>query len=140
MTKRVSTLCVAVFTGLSAFAMQASAQTEEELIKAQMLKDAGASERVEAAALLRVLSQEAASAACHMANDIATEEALGLMVEAKGKFSLLLDALQYGNPTLNIIGEEPRKKTVLKIEALREEWAPIDAAAVTLLDDPKDRQ
>ncbi|MCY4178988.1 MAG: type IV pili methyl-accepting chemotaxis transducer N-terminal domain-containing protein, partial [Litoreibacter sp.] len=87
--------------------------------------------------LLRVLSQEAASAACHMANDIATEEALGLMVEAKGKFSLLLDALQYGNPTLNIIGEEPRKKTVLKIEALREEWAPIDAAAVTLLDDPK---
>ena len=132
-------LFAAVFSVVAAIAPPAASETDAMVTKVQMLKDVGASERVEAAALLRVLSQEAASAACHMANNIAQAEARTLMVEAKGKFSLLLDALQYGNPTLNINGEEPRKKTILKIEALREEWAPIHQAAVTLLEDPSNK-
>ncbi len=111
--------------------------TDAKVVEVLAVEDIGAAERVEAAALLRVLSQETASAACHMAHDINPEESRSLMVEAKGKFDLYLDALQYGNPTMNIIGKEQNRKTILQIENLREAWAPVVKAAATLIDDPK---
>lgn len=109
-----------------------------KVTQVQLVEDIGAAERIEAAALLRVLSQEAASAACHMVHDINPAESRDLMVKAKTKFHILLDALQHGNPEMNIIGGETRRKTVMKIEALREAWQPIFDAAVVLLEDPHD--
>ena len=101
--------------------------------------DTGAAERVEAAAMLQVLSQEAASAACHMANDVNVDEATQLMKEAKVKFTMLLDALEFGNADMGIAEAEQRKKTVLKINDLRANWQPMYNAAVSLLENPKDK-
>lgn len=117
----------------------AANQEQAELVKAQLVEDIGASERVEAAALLRILSQETASAACHMGKGVDRASSRELLIEAKTKFNMILDALQHGNPKMNIIGPEKRRKTVLKIETLRTDWAPIHNAAVRLIEDDNDK-
>lgn len=120
----------------------ATAATAEDvsaqLINAQLVEDIGASERVEAAALLRVLTQEVSSAACHMTKGVDPEQSRKLLLESKTNFALFLDALQHGNPDLNIIGTEERRKTVMMIEDIRAKWAPVHNAAVRLLDDHSD--
>lgn len=116
----------------------ATEQQPAELIKAQLVDDIGASERVEAAALLRVLTQEVSSAACHMTKGVDTEQSRKLLIESKTNFTVFLDALQHGNPSLNIIGTEERRKTVMMIEDIRTKWAPLHNAAVRLLDDQSD--
>jgi len=102
----------------------------------EIIQEIGAAERVAAAARLQVLSQEAASAACHMAHDINPDMSRELLVEAKTEFNQLLDALQLGSPDLGIIGEERRRKTISKIEMLRSDWAPIFEASASLLENP----
>ncbi len=109
-----------------------------ELVKAQLVEDIGASERVEAAALLRVLTQEVSSAACHLTKGVDPEQSRKLLIESKTNFAIFLDALQHGNPQLNIIGTEKRRKTVMMIEDIRTQWAPLHDAAVRLLDDQSD--
>jgi hypothetical protein len=125
-------------SGLYIYATGAAATTAQQqqdaLIKTTLVDDIGASERVEAAGLLRVLSQEVASAACHMAAGIDPDQSQKLLIETKTRFTEILDALQYGNPRMNIIGAEERRKTVVKIENLRTQWLPVKAAAVSLLD------
>lgn len=109
-----------------------------DLVKAQLVEDIGASERVEVASLLRVLTQEVSSAACHLTKGVEPEQSRKLLVESKTKFAIFLDALQHGNPKLNIIGTEERRKTVMMIEDIRTQWAPLHDAAVRLLADQSD--
>jgi len=135
-------LGLVAMSGLYIYATGATANTDlivpVGVTQATLVEDIGASERVEAAALLRVLSQEVASAACHLAKGVDPETSRALLVETKTKFTLILDALQYGNPGMNIIGGEERGKTVLKIENLRSQWLPVKAATVRLLDNGTD--
>ncbi len=102
----------------------------------QYVNQQSAPERIDAAALLGTLSQQAANSACHMTHGINPDGSKEMMEQAKGQFALILDALHYGNPELNIIGAESRKKTITKIEALRDQWAPMQEATVTLAEEP----
>jgi hypothetical protein len=122
---------------LSALAISLSTTAwSGELSEARV--DTGAADRIEAAALLQVYSQETASAACHMANDVRFDEAKELMLEAKTKFSIVLDALEFGNTDMHILEPETRRKTLVKIQSLRENWQPVLDAAIVLLDNPSD--
>ncbi|MCY4335154.1 MAG: type IV pili methyl-accepting chemotaxis transducer N-terminal domain-containing protein [Litoreibacter sp.] len=135
------TLCGRGLVLSAALAMSpnlAMAGEAENITLVSYSQDVGASERVAAAGLLRVLSQEAANAACHLGNGIAPQEAGALLTEVKAKFPLTLDALEFGNPTMNINGAESRRKTLEKISAVRAAWDDMKPAAFTLIDTPDD--
>ncbi|MFQ6549518.1 type IV pili methyl-accepting chemotaxis transducer N-terminal domain-containing protein [Aestuariibius sp. 2305UL40-4] len=105
---------------------------------AQLVDDIGAAERIDAADLLRTISQEVPSAACHLHEGIEVEEATQLLVDSVKKFDVVLDALRNGNVSMNIIGAETRRKTIADLDKLAGQWAPMKAAAETMLADPSD--
>ncbi|MEM6594361.1 MAG: type IV pili methyl-accepting chemotaxis transducer N-terminal domain-containing protein [Pseudomonadota bacterium] len=134
LTRRAA-LCAAI--AVSPTLLLASESKIAEPTPASFAKEIGASERVEAAGLLRVLSQEAANAACHISHDVSADEARQLLAEVKSKFSKTIDALEFGNPEMNINGAETRRKTLIRIEDVRTAWGFMKDAAYALLDDPK---
>ena len=109
----------ALFAFFGMFFAGPSVAIESLLRKALSTEDIGASERVEAAGLLRVLSQEMANAACHLQYGVDIERSHKLLNETKQKFTYILDALEFGSENINIIGPEKRRKTVVKIQDLR---------------------
>ena len=110
-----------------------------DLVSSRLTGDLGASERVEAAGLLQVLSQEMASAACHLQYGIDIERSRELLEETKLKFNYILDALEHGSEELNIVGAEERRKTIIMIQELRTTWTPLHKAGLRLLDTPDDQ-
>ncbi|SHG67623.1 type IV pili methyl-accepting chemotaxis transducer N-terminal domain-containing protein [Marivita hallyeonensis] len=120
--------------------VRASDNTEgsAEIILAQLVDDIGAAERVEAADELRIVSQEASSAACYLFSGIEPEESRRLVIESRDIFERNLDALLNGNPSMNIIGAETRRKTIAELESLRAIWTPVSEALAALLEDAND--
>ena len=49
------------------------------------------------------------------------------------EFETILTALEYGDPSLNINGPEQRRKTVAQIQAVRDAWQPLKAAAEAMV-------
>lgn len=98
-----------------------------------------AAERMEAADILRMLSQEIPAAACHLHHGIDAENSRKLMLDAKLKFAKILDALEHGDEELYIYAPETRPKTLRDIEQIRAVWTPMIEAALKLLEAPDDR-
>lgn len=106
--------------------------------KLVFIEDTGAANRIVAGDLLRVLSQEIPSAACHLHNEVSTEEATQLLSLSVAKFSAVAEALLNGNEQMGILGAEERLKTRLKIESIMADWHPVEEAARKVLADPSD--
>ncbi|MFK7754405.1 MAG: type IV pili methyl-accepting chemotaxis transducer N-terminal domain-containing protein [Sedimentitalea sp.] len=143
--KRILTTTAAVlFTSLASVApVVASNTTKTQLTEVNFFnafdtEDIGGSQRVEAAALLRVFSQEMAAAACHLQYEVDVDRSRKLLKETKAKFTYLLDALEFGSNNIGIVGAETRRKTLVMIHDLRTAWIPVKTAKVRLLDNPKD--
>ncbi|MEM7470790.1 MAG: type IV pili methyl-accepting chemotaxis transducer N-terminal domain-containing protein [Pseudomonadota bacterium] len=128
------TLCMVFCSAVALSPSFAQASDADNVHLASYSQDVGASERVKASGLLRVLSQEAANAACHVGNGISVDEGRDLLTEVKGKFDLTLDALEFGNPTMNINGAEKRRKTIEKISAVRSAWDRMKDASYVFLE------
>jgi hypothetical protein len=134
--------------GLLAFAgavaATADAQASEgpdaryQLIEAQLVEDIGAAERIEAADILRTLTQEVSSASCYLFSGVDMDESRRLMIEARDKFDKNFDALLNGNASMNIIGGETRRKTIAKLERIGDLWLPMSEAVTALVADPRD--
>ena len=120
--------------------VRATGQTvdDAEVVLAQLVDDIGAAARVEAAVMLRTLSQEVASAACYLYSGIDVEESKRLALEAREKFDTNLDALMNGNPAMNIIGGEKRPKTIKKLDDIKGVWTSVSAALTALVADTDD--
>lgn len=99
----------------------------------------GAAERLDAADRLRTLTQEVASAGCHLFNGISEAESRKLLEETKLEIIRILNALEFGDPDMGIIGEEHRRKTIADIHKVRDLWGPMEKAVYTLLDTPGDQ-
>ena len=98
--------------------------------------DVGGAERIEAAELLRTYTQEAAAAACFLFNGIDPETATALLLEARHGFDRRIDALLQGEESLGIIGPEPKRKTVVELEAIKADWREMAKAIDVLIDQP----
>jgi hypothetical protein len=90
-----------------------------------------AQERIAASVQLGVLSQAVPAAACHFASGV--ESAGAILQETNSEFAMILDALEYGDAELGIIGAEERRKTVAEIEEMRVLWAPLATAADAII-------
>ncbi|MEL6683751.1 MAG: type IV pili methyl-accepting chemotaxis transducer N-terminal domain-containing protein [Pseudomonadota bacterium] len=88
-----------------------------------------AAARINLSGKLRMLSQRIPASACYLQAGISTEDTSAMLVAAQQEFAQITNALQNGDPDLGVYGAEPRRKTLLGIEKLRELWAPVSAGA-----------
>ncbi|MEM7487849.1 MAG: type IV pili methyl-accepting chemotaxis transducer N-terminal domain-containing protein [Pseudomonadota bacterium] len=108
-----------------ALTAQGAADTQQSQDGSIAPDDIGESERVDYSGKLRMLSQRVVAAGCNYAADIDAERSGEVMRAARAEFELILDALEFGNPDLGIIGEERHRKLVNRIAIMRELWMPI---------------
>lgn len=101
---------------------------EDPIQLTQFLEDIGASERINLSGKLRMLSQRIPAAACTYHAGIAAEQSNAVLHAAKVEFDTIIAALEFGDETLNIIGEEQRRKTLAAIANLHAKYDPLHAA------------
>ncbi|MCK0095240.1 type IV pili methyl-accepting chemotaxis transducer N-terminal domain-containing protein [Yoonia sp. F2084L] len=93
------------------------------------IEDIGASQRVDFAGKLRMLSQRVVAAACYADAGIDREDSLAVLNAAAAEFVVIKEALEVGNPDLGIIGPEERARTLAGLERLTNLWTPVGALA-----------
>lgn len=114
-------------------------ETKEQVIPAQLVDDIGASERIDAADRLRTLTQEIASAACHLSEGIDKVQSSDRLIAAFAEFASLMHALEFGDASMNIIGGETRRKTLAALQRIHAEWHPFRSAGNAVLEAPGNR-
>lgn len=121
----------AITLGLALTIIPATAQelTAEELERVQFLEDIGASQRIDFSGKLRMLSQRIPAAACYYAAGIDTDATGAMLDSAAAEFQQIVDALEFGDESLGILGAEERRKTLVGLAKLREMWDPMFATA-----------
>jgi len=128
MKTNLKNIVLAATAGLAVLAAPAIAQNAE-LVPASVVKDVGAQERINFSGKLRMLSQRIPSAACHLAEGVEPESSSKLLASAATEFDKILNALEFGDEDLSIIGAEERRKTLKMIHALHDVWDPMKTAA-----------
>jgi len=121
------------FAPSSAFARSGNVPTvtaQEKLEFAQFLEDIGAAERINFSGKLRMLSQRIPAAACNLNAAIVTEESGPLLTGASAEFDKIVNALEFGDEDLGIVGTEEHRKTLAAIADLHEKWTVVYDAAV----------
>ncbi len=112
---------------LGATAIPVLAQTTEQS-QISPADQENAQERINLSGKLRMLSQRIPSAACHLSRNIDTDSSSALLLGATVEFEKILTALEFGDTELNIQNAETRRKTLVRIQELRETWEPLKAA------------
>ncbi len=131
-------LLVGAVSGSATASAQETVQPAASLTEASIIEDIGAAERIEAADKLRTLSQEVSASACFYFNEIGVEDSRARMLTAQSEFRRNYDAILNGNPAMNIIGGETRRKTLEQLAAIEKLWAPMEAAVDLIAADPGD--
>ncbi len=103
--------------------------TAEQLQQAQFLEDIGASQRIDFSGKLRMLSQRIPAAACNYAEGITPDSSGAMLDTASAEFQQIVNALEFGDESLGIVGAEERRKTLIGLRKLRENWDPMFATA-----------
>ncbi len=102
-------------------------------------QDIGASERIDYAGRLHTQSERIAASACNIAAGVETEISRGILWAAMADVDRIVDALEYGNPLMSVIGAESRPQTLRYIGEFRDTWAGMNAAGDRLYDDGGDK-
>lgn len=136
----LSTVTTLAYVALSPFSAKAESAVVTPVSMAGIADKTGAAERIEIADFMVMLSQEAASAACHLHNGISPEESRQLLQEAHDDFALYLHGLIYGDETLKIANKEEDRVTLARLIEVSDLWDPISEAIERVLKDPNDKQ
>ena len=129
--------CLALFLCGPAIVFAAEQRASDaDIVPASLVEDRGAANRIEAGDRLRVLSQTVPAAVCHLHNGVAVDLAATQIVDSLAEFDLLTSALLDGDSILGIEGAEERRRTRMMITDLQAAWAPMRAAAESIVADP----
>ena len=123
--RHVAAVCA---VGLATVAAPAMAEGPK-VLKTALTAGDNAEQRINFSGKLRMLSQRIPSAACHLSRGIDVEGSSKLMIAAPAEFEKILSALEFGDPDLDIMRAEERRKTLFRIHDLRKKWEPMKAAA-----------
>ncbi len=128
-----------ILLGLSLLAGPAHAQSAMGPIlniePVQFLEDMGASQRINFSGKLRMLSQRVVAAGCNYVAGVDPAISGPTLQAAKTEFQLIVDALEFGNDDLGIMGPEDRRKTLVGLSRLRDLWVPTAASGAAILAD-----
>lgn len=95
-------------------------------------------ERINNSGKLRMLSQRIAASTCTLTSGIAVDQSREILEAAELEFEQILNALQFGDTELGIVKPEERRKTLVIIEKVAAEWAPIKQSIDIVLRDSTD--
>ncbi|MDX8347875.1 type IV pili methyl-accepting chemotaxis transducer N-terminal domain-containing protein [Cognatiyoonia sp. IB215446] len=120
-----------IVLGISCTSLQAQSVSEGQAVihRAQFVEDIGASQRIDFSGKLRMLSQRIVAAGCNYAAGIDPERSGAMLRATSEEFQRIVDALEYGDPDLGIIGVEERRRTLVGISKLRTLWDPTNETA-----------
>lgn len=120
---------VAALTAIALFVTPASAlETASKKTVAEGWKDIGASERIEAAGRLHMLSQRIAASTCHIGAGAVADISRGILAGSADEVDRIIDAIEFGNARMKIVGAEYRPETLKYLHAYRAEWEQTRAA------------
>ncbi|MEM7642163.1 MAG: type IV pili methyl-accepting chemotaxis transducer N-terminal domain-containing protein [Pseudomonadota bacterium] len=127
-------LAVAIAPGIGAAQTIASSSSEAiapgvgpqiRTGEAGFVNDVSAGERVDYAGRLRMLSERVTAMICYNFADIGGMDAqTGLTVTAF-EIEQILDALEFGDPALDIVGAETNTRVLARINQVRAVWEPM---------------
>jgi len=93
----------------------------------------GGNQRINHAGKLRMLSQRLPAAACVLAYSGSSETAAEALAAASNKFDRILTGLRNGDPELGIVGAEKKRRTLVRLEEVKGQWEPFQAAINDIL-------
>ena len=126
----------AILLGFSLLTTPLHAQTTADVTEGtSFLQDIGASQRIDFSGKLRMLSQRIVAAGCNYTAGIDPDRSGPALEAAKAEFQVIVDALEFGNDDLGIIGAEERRKTLVGLSKLRELWEPAATSGAAILAD-----
>lgn len=94
-------------------------------------KDLGASERLDYAGRLRMLSQRIPAATCNLSAGVESGASRAIQHRAIAEFKRILSALEFGDRRLGILGVEKRSRTLKAIKEVHRSFDPLRLAAET---------
>ena len=128
----IAAIAIAVCSTFSAGT--ASAQVADATVIQAQLVEQGASERINYSGKLRMLSQRIVAASCYVQSGIDADESRETLAAATAEFTLITNALEFGNADMGIIGAEDRRRTLAGINKLRELWERMKSLATKVAD------
>lgn len=117
-------------------------ETKSDLVKIQatstgnapVKQSIGGSERVDFSGRLHMLSQRIAASACMWKSNQDPDISRGLVAGSASEVDRILDALEFGNARVKIVGAETRKRTLETIHSFRTQWAPVRDAINVMME------
>ena len=137
MILRVRTLFTTLAVATLTMGMPVSAAG---IFKTGFVEDLGAADRIEAGERIRTLTQKLGSAACHLHAEVDVEVSEKILNAGVAEFDKLIDALEFGDESLHIIGGEEKPRMLRHIASLRKEWAVVRPAYKLIKADHQDRE
>jgi hypothetical protein len=101
---------------------------------AAAVTDMQGAERIELTARVRAISQRVAAASCYSHAGIDTDAFNAIATDGLAEFATLIAALEKGDPNLGLTRAEEARKVLAGIRGINLQWAPFNAAAMTILD------
>ncbi len=127
--KQITTAMFSFGIMCSPLQAQTAPETASLLHQTQFVEDIGASQRIDFSGKLRMLSQRIVAAGCNYSAGIDPERSGAVLSATSDEFQRIIDALEFGDAELGIIGAEERRRTQVGIRKLRELWDPTNATA-----------
>lgn len=122
LTKRVLVLGTLTATLMSSAAYAEKHLPPGELEKIAFLEEVGASERINFAGKLRMLSQRIAAAACYDHAGIDVEKSAKVLHDATAEFDRILYGLEFGDEGLGMVGEEKDRRVLIDLKLIHDHW------------------
>lgn len=121
---------------LAAFATLAPAASPNDAKspKSKLWIDVGASERIDFAGRLHMLSQRIAASSCNLEAGVETEISRGLLAGSTLELKRIMQALRYGNPRMKIIGEEDNPRILSVFNGIETQWTPVNLTITSVLE------
>ncbi|MEP1536647.1 MAG: type IV pili methyl-accepting chemotaxis transducer N-terminal domain-containing protein [Paracoccaceae bacterium] len=127
----LKTLVTLAFAGTTTLFVSTAAVAEKS---GNFILDEGASERIDVAGKLRMLSQRIPATACFAHVGIQTDENKATLASSAAEFSNILTALQEGSPEIGIPSKEGDFTVLRALKTVQNVWQPLQKNIDNVID------
>jgi len=128
-------VCAATLSATATTANTTPPVSAETVFDASFVDEVGGSERINYSGKLRMLSQRIPAAACNLNSGVDAFKMSDVLKAAEVEFTTILDALEFGNGSMGIIGPETNRKGLMALKSVRDVWLPMEEETLRLLAD-----